>query len=254
MNWKIITASVAGTSHLAKNELCDDAFACEIVNAQEGEILIVIVSDGAGSVKNGRTRAQMTFAFTNQGIRSWFERGGKVAELNKDFGTNLLNCLQSELAKEAAKDGQTSQDFACTFLAAIVGVDSAAFFQIGDGAIVYSANDGAENYNLISLPQQGEYANSTNFVTDLTVSDVLQFEMIEKRIDEIAVFTDGLQRIALDYKSKAAHAPFFRPMFAPLRTATETADLQKRLIDFLNSPKINERTDDDKTLILASRR
>jgi serine/threonine protein phosphatase PrpC len=247
-NWKIIAASVAGTSHIFKNELCADAFKYEVLN---DEILLIIVSDGAGSAKSGRAGAETTCAFFSREIRSWFEHGGKMQNLNKDFGLSLFEKLQAELTRQADDEQQTLPDFACTLLAAIVGKNAAAFFQIGDGAIVYSLGD--ENYVLARLPQQGEYANTTNFVTDATAIDVLTFDLIEKQITEIAVFTDGLQRIALDYKTNTAHAPFFRSMFAPLRAAEIAPNLEKKLTDFLASPRINERTDDDKTLILASR-
>jgi hypothetical protein len=65
-----------------------------------------------------------------------------------------------------------------------------------------------------------------------------------------------LQRLALVYESKSAHNPFFLPMFSVLRkTAPDNLDsLSDQLAKFLNSPEVNERTDDDKSLILATRR
>ena len=70
------------------------------------------------------------------------------------------------------------------------------------------------------------------------------------------MFSDGLQRLALVYQSQTVHEPFFEPMFAELRNADlQTCNsLSDQLARFLDSPKINERTDDDKTLVLASRR
>jgi hypothetical protein len=44
------------------------------------------------------------------------------------------------------------------------------------------------------------------------------------------------------------------PMMAPLRSGNPLNGLNEKLEKFLSSPKINEKTDDDKTLILASRR
>jgi hypothetical protein len=41
-------------------------------------------------------------------------------------------------------------------------------------------------------------------------------------------------------------------MIAPLRNGASN-DLNEKLEKFLASPKINEKTDDDKTIILASR-
>jgi hypothetical protein len=42
-------------------------------------------------------------------------------------------------------------------------------------------------------------------------------------------------------------------MIAPLRRGAATGGLNEKLESFLASPKMNEKTDDDKTIILASR-
>jgi hypothetical protein len=74
---------------------------------------------------------------------------------------------------------------------------------------------------------------------------------------EVAVFSDGIQRLALVYQAKEVHKPFFEPMFARLRKAAGNEEfdlLSGQLALFLGSPAVNERTDDDKSLILATRR
>jgi hypothetical protein len=65
-----------------------------------------------------------------------------------------------------------------------------------------------------------------------------------------------LQTIALNYQRQRAHEPFFKGLFAPLRTAEEgcSRELSLSLVAFLSSQRVNEKTDDDKTLVLASRR
>ena len=49
------------------------------------------------------------------------------------------------------------------------------------------------------LPQQGQFANETFFVTDDDATNVWQFVYIEKAIDEIALFTDGIQYLVIDF-------------------------------------------------------
>ena len=109
-------------------------------------------------------------------------------------------------------------------------------------------------------PESGEYANMTHFVTDEDALAHLRTKIwissVSERLpEEIAMFSDGLQRLALVYQSQTVHNPFFEPMFAQLRNAdVRTCDvLSDQLARFLDSPIINERTDDDKTLVLASR-
>lgn len=244
--WKIIAASIAGTSHVAADLPCQDFFVHEII---EGN-LVVAVSDGAGSAADGGEGARLVCQFFVDGLRNFYENGGVLKELNRDFALGFCKIWRQKLADFAAERGQDLADFACTLLGAVIEPEAACFFQIGDGGIVYVADD---EYNLFVTPQQGEYANSTHFVTDATALNVLEFDCIEIRIEKLAMFTDGLQRIVLNFDTKTPHVPFFRPMFSPLRAETISPELEKRLIDFLDSKTINNRTDDDKTLILAAR-
>lgn len=143
------------------------------------------------------------------------------------------------------------RELACTLLGAVIGPTQATYFQIGDGAIVSRRNG-----NLVPVfwPEAGEYANMTYFVTDAKATEHLRCE-IQDATDEVALFTDGLQRLALVFATETAHEPFFEPMFKVLRASTDdqTDQLCAALERFLGSEAINERTDDDKTLILATR-
>jgi len=71
------------------------------------------------------------------------------------------------------------------------------------------------------------------------------------------MFTDGLERLALDFRTQQPHTPFFNRVITPVRNSAgngRNADLSRQLADFLNSADINARTDDDKTLVLAVKR
>ena len=77
---------------------------------------------------------------------------------------------------------------------------------------------------------------------------------LESELEDIVLFTDGIESIAIDFSTGKPHEPFLKPMLAPLRNGSDGASLSDKLIEFLSSPAINEKTDDDKTLILASRK
>jgi hypothetical protein len=72
-------------------------------------------------------------------------------------------------------------------------------------------------------------------------------------IVDVACFTDGLERLALRFDTREVHGPFLSPMLSALRHHKNPDELFASLSEFLNSEKVNERTDDDKTLILATR-
>ena len=99
----------------------------------------------------------------------------------------------------------------------------------------------------------GEYANTTRFLSEDDYRQHLRVEIVDRQVFELAVLTDGLQMLALDIAGAKVHDRFFTPLFETLRNAADMADLQTSLLQFMDSKRVNERTADDKTLILATR-
>ncbi|MEO6590107.1 MAG: protein phosphatase 2C domain-containing protein, partial [Pyrinomonadaceae bacterium] len=95
--------------------------------------------------------------------------------------------------------------------------------------------------------------NTTEFLTDETAIESLRFVLIKENIEDLILFSDGIFAVAVDYQRNKPHEPFLMPMIAPLRNGNPADGLNEKLENFLASPKINEKTDDDKTIILASR-
>jgi hypothetical protein len=110
-------------------------------------------------------------------------------------------------------------------------------------------------FNWIFWPDRGEYENTTVFVTQDEALEHLQFEIVDRPIRKVAVFTDGIQRLALDLHNHVPHGPFFSAMFSRLSTCPpgRAEQVTDDLRDFLGSERVNNRTDDDKTLVIALR-
>jgi hypothetical protein len=123
--------------------------------------------------------------------------------------------------------------------------------QIGDGAIVARCG---ERYEALTWPESGEYVNTTRFLTDSDVDQHIQYALLAYPVRNIALLTDGLQGLALHFASHTAHAPFFTPFFDALRAQPdeEWQHLSHAIASSLDSPMVNARTDDDKTLIVAT--
>jgi hypothetical protein len=121
------------------------------------------------------------------------------------------------------------------------------------GRAYYGKKNDSE-WQVASWPANGEYANSTYFVTDDPEPN-LQFRSLEGEFYELSIFSDGIERLALDFANRNAFVPFFEPMFAPLLSLGPGRDrgLSLSLRKYLDSPRVIERTDDDKSLILARR-
>jgi hypothetical protein len=256
--WKYVLASIPGTSHQKVGLGCQDNSACSLMTTADGSpVLVAVASDGAGSAQLAAVGSELACTLFTQEMRELFESGGTARDITREFAQNWLTHFQHRVAVLAESEGLKPRDFACTLLAAVVGTDCGAFIQIGDGAIVIPGQEDPDDYCWVFWPQQqGEYANQTNFATASEAHIWLVHDLIEQRIDEVAVFTDGIQHLALHYQSLTAHSPFFRPVFGWLRLAA-AGHLEKfsdALSAYLNSPKVNDYTDDDKTLILATRR
>jgi len=255
--WKYGSTSVAGTLHLKSSTPCQDASRVEVVvDAGGAEVLVAVVSDGAGSAALAQLGSKLACDLFVDEVRSHIEGGNARAISSDDFFADWAGKFRRLAAGWSRADNMRIQDFACTLLAAVVWRDGAIYFQIGDGAIVESRREEPDCYSVVCWPQQGEYANITNFLTDEDAADKVFRGMKSGAVDEIAIFTDGIQRLALDYRAQSAHAPFFVPLFEWLRPRAggHSRELSASLTVYLNSEKINSRTDDDKTLILATRR
>jgi hypothetical protein len=255
--WKYGSSSVAGTLHLKSSTRCQDASRAEVVlDAGGSEVLIAAVSDGAGSAALAQLGSSLACDLFVDDVKYHIEGGSANTISSDNFVAELVGKFRRLAPGWSRAESTRIQDFACTLLAAVVWIDRAVYFQIGDGAIVESRRDEPDRYTVVCWPQQGEYANTTNFLTDTDAVEKVFREVKSGAIDEIAIFSDGIQRLALDYRARSAHAPFFAPLFAWLRPhgGGYSRELSDSLNVYLNSEKINGRTDDDKTLILATRR
>lgn len=206
-------------------------------------------ADGAGSAAHSERGANLACKHFVHTARTALETGRPENLFREEIILGWYREVRSALAEEAIRLETTPRQLACTLLTAIIGENGSVFAQVGDGAIV--VRDEAELVPVF-WPQAGDYINTTNFVSDSNFETAFQFAQ-RGRINEISLLTDGLQMLALNFSTRMAHAPFFEPMLAALRASQNADDLFVPLRAFLDSPAVNGRTDDDKTLLLAMR-
>lgn len=248
--WKILYESVAGTSHSESGLPCQDSALAIAVKAGNETVLVAACSDGAGTAQFAEHGSALTTRGIVDFVRCALEGGLQLIEIDQERMRVWFKALRTRLDDEAASRNTELRQLACTLLTAIVGENNAIFAQVGDGAIVIRDKS---DYEPIFWPQSGEYANTTNFLTDHASEEQMVFDSRNARVDEVALFTDGIQLLALSYSARKAHGPFFLPMFESLGKTDDPSALNLPLRQFLSSDSVNERTDDDKTLILASR-
>jgi hypothetical protein len=138
-------------------------------------------------------------------------------------------------------------------LVVILSANGGIVAQIGDGAVVI--DDGESGWRPVHWPDHGEYANSTHFLTDRDALDALQIATLERSPRRVCLFSDGLERLVLDFRDRSAHAPFFDAIFQPIEQQAEpghAAYISCELEALLASDKINARTNDDKSLLCVA--
>jgi hypothetical protein len=252
--WRVASGSAVGLAHINQNTECQDRLAWRTIDAGEGEILVAAVADGAGSTTDGQRGAEIACEFFIDQIEEFLRSpNASVGSLTADFGRLWIGYVQRKIQALAESEGKTSRDYASTLVGAVIGKARAAFYQIGDGGLVYSATGAAESYVFGIEPIESEYVNVTDFVTDETATERLRFKLIDEAVEDLILFSDGIYPVAVDYQVNRPHEPFLVPMIAPLRNSAVVNGLNEKLETFLASAKINEKTDDDKTIVLASR-
>lgn len=248
--WKYISSSVRGTAHRDSGGPCQDFIARRVSNSRSGEVLVVACADGAGSSDLSDVGARLAV----ESVVTIIDDDLSCGRVDVDRIDSATLLRWNRIARERIEVESSfleinPRELACTLLLAVVGEEIAAFSQIGDGVIVRGINNG---YAYIFWPESGEYANATRFITDHQFDRYLRTSVVRGAVREIAVLTDGLQMLALNFAATKVHDGFFKPMFEALRRETDVAGLQASLDLFLDSNRVNHRTSDDKSLFLAT--
>lgn len=254
-NWRYASASVIGQAHINQQTLCQDRLLCRAIETKiDGEVLIAVVADGAGSTAHGQIGAETACETFVSQVADFLNSGNaSVESLNEDFGKFWIGFFQTKIKQIADEKKIEIRDFASTLIGAVAGKNATVFYQVGDGGAVFSTNGQNESYQFGIEPTESEYVNTTEFLTDDAAIESLRFVLINEKIEDLILFSDGIFAVAVDYQKNKPHEPFLMPMIAPLRNGNSANGLNEKLANFLASPKLNEKTDDDKTIILASR-
>lgn len=248
--WKTLHHSVAGTSHLAAGTPCQDCCAVRQFERNGQWALLAVCADGAGSAKHAEQGSALICEQFIQIVETELHKGLSPELITRELAVEWAGRMRSAIQGISSQLGCELRDLAATFLGTILLPGCACFFQIGDGAIVAKSGD---RWDVIFWPQSGEYINTTNFLTDDNFDSKLEFL---KRFDDapsaLAMFTDGLERLILQSSDRTVHTPFLEPMFQSM-AEHDVDQLSEPMRGFLISQQVNNRTDDDKTLILAVR-
>jgi serine/threonine protein phosphatase PrpC len=251
MRWRFAAASVRGTSHEKAGTRLQDAKRClEIAGDGAASSLALIVSDGAGSAAFGGEGASLVCRTLAAAVRANIRQQGELPD--EETIHSWIDEVRDRIQVCAEKRSLTQRDFAATLVLVIATPKGILTAHIGDGAAVGRSRSLRE-WQVLSPPARGEYAATTFFVTD-DPEPQLRITCHDADYDAIAVFTDGIEDLVIDRVSGKASPGFFEPMTRPVAASPSPGrnrELSDKLAAYLSSDRLNERTDDDKTLIIA---
>lgn len=252
IRWRVVGAAVRGVSHERTGTPCQDAQGFRVL--ADGTLLVA-VADGAGSARYSDQGARRAVSRVLRFITKALAADAPVSAqewqrlLRRAFNSARKAVLKT--AEAANGGGNPAREFACTLTCAVASGDWLAVGQVGDGAAVAAGPDGG--LFTITRLQRGEYANETHFLTQADALDQLVIDVVETPVSALAVMSDGLIRLALRMPAQEPHVPFFQPLLNFVESSADETEAARQLSAFLASERVNARTDDDKSLVLAVR-
>ena len=97
--WRVAAASAIGTSHVASGTKCQDAHGFGVFDASGEHILILVVSDGAGSAKHSGMGAQCAVSTVRREIETYFDQSGTFDKLTREVAASWLDKVQQALRR-----------------------------------------------------------------------------------------------------------------------------------------------------------
>jgi hypothetical protein len=252
-DWRVVGAAVQGLSHQKQGLPCQDALR---VHCLPGGLLLVALADGAGSAAHAELGAEAAVQASVDWLVTRLESGlpGECCEWEELIWEAFQNARRALEQLVQEHEEQPIRSFATTLTCLVAAPDRLVVGQLGDGAVVAAGEEG--DFQTVTTLQRGEYANETNFLTQDNALDLVAIQVLDRQVRSLAVMSDGLTRLALKRPDNEPHIPFFKPLFAFVESPSSSDDPTKAretLMEFLASPRVCERTDDDKALVLALR-
>jgi len=247
MAWRIYAAASIGSSHIEAGTPCQDAFAHALV----GDTLLGVVCDGAGSRALSHIGAQAVSSGVVARLQQLEGADAPLsalpeAEFARAVGDAVAQ-VREALQKEAGDNGVELSAYSCTLVGAVATAQGGRFFHIGDGLAVAEHADAP---SVVSLPENGEYANETYFVSGEQWREHLRFTAFGETATRVALMSDGAMPFAMAKGNGGLFKPFMDPVEAYLAGVTEDEG-SAALAGTLGDPRTYGITSDDKTLLIA---
>ena len=150
-HWRVVAASVCGTSHFRNKQLCQDAHHWQVL---PDNVLVAAAADGAGSASLGKVGAMVAVetAIENLSMQQITKHSLADDAIVRSLLLEALLAAKKAVEDEAAACKKQPQDLATTLIIVIATPEIVAVAQIGDGLAV--AKDRMGNLLALTMPRQ----------------------------------------------------------------------------------------------------
>lgn len=199
---KLAFAAVAGRKKEDKRGACQDAVFGKGLNGTS----CVALADGAGSRRLSGTGARRAVRVVVEYVLANFDSlfDQVLRDEKRNAASSILDLISEELSSDRFSRRGSLEDYACTLIFAAAHEDRLLLGHLGDGLAFSVSTDSAE---IASLPDNGEFANETYFLTGRDAID--HFRLEAKKLEtpkSILLASDGAA-VSLLRRSDHAVAP-----------------------------------------------
>lgn len=236
------SAYTQGRGHIKENIPCQDRTYSHV--NKDANLTIISLSDGAGSCGSSDIGAEIVTKIISKILIDNFDE--LLFEIQKDrnkVSKYIISNLLIELDEYAKTKNIPIKELSSTLLFVIVGIKQNKFISghLGDGVIGYMDNNG--KLDVLSHPENGEYSNSTYFVTSRNSHNYLRlFYGSISDISGFIIMSDGSED-SLYNKQKKILSSVCSQIISWLETNSQS-EVSAAIKDNLDE-KIKMRTFDD---------
>jgi hypothetical protein len=237
----------------------------------EGENAVLIVCDGAGSLKHSKAGADFVVKHLSAQFLELIKAGEVITQ---ETWTERARAFFFDASQSLKTKSQTDRlnfsDFGCTCIVVFAGPDFVACAHVGDGRAGYL--DALGHWRALMTPHKGALANSTVFMTMLepaSLEQLVRVMFVPVRTRAVVALSDGPEDVCWKVST---FDPSGQKVIDPNQPSNEflgkianqlagaaaknvpQQKLDKLWQDFLTegTPKLKTQVD-DKTLLLALR-
>jgi hypothetical protein len=255
-SWSVAAASVLGKSHEQTAIPCQDA--CAVKTSDDGKWVALVASDGAGTAAHSDVSSRLVasgFATALIELSTLLDQQSPGAWVTDAVISDIVG-LRNQLRGIAQSDDISA--YHCTLVAALVGPSGGFTIHVGDGAVFGAATDPSATDILdlsrdyfVSLPENGEYANETVFLTERDWIKHLRIQHVSAP-DWLILGTDGGMALAM-VGEQVPKSGFVAPVLHSLLSNPNRRSRDDALRVILSDRQADRLTNDDKSLVAIVR-